>query len=205
MSIMAIKNIIFDLGGVILDIDYQRTIQAFKKLGFEDFDKHYTQAQQSGVFDALETGKITQETFVESLKAHLPDSVQNQEIIAAWNALLLPWNQERIAFMESLKSKYNLYLFSNTNAIHKAYFDKTLTEQTNLKSLDDLFLKAYYSHSFGHRKPHPESFELILKENNLAPEETLFIDDSAQHVEGARKAGLHAIHLVDQSIFDLNL
>jgi putative hydrolase of the HAD superfamily len=202
---MAIKNIIFDLGGVILDIDYQKTIDAFKAIGFEDFDQHYTQAQQSGVFDALETGKMTQEAFVVSLQTFLPSTVADHEIISAWNALLLPWDETRLTFVKHLKSNYNLFLFSNTNAIHKAHFDRTLTEQTSLKSLDDLFLKAYYSHSFGHRKPHPESFQLILNENNLKPEETLFIDDSVQHIEGARQVGLTAIHLVNQSILDLNL
>lgn len=202
---MTIKNIIFDLGGVILDIDYKKTIDAFKALGFEQFDIHYTQAQQSGLFDAFETGKMTPQAFIESLKFYLPASVQDHEIIAAWNALLLPWDKNKIAFLDGLKSRYNLYLFSNTNAIHKACFDKSLSEKMGHQSLDNFFLKTYYSHSFGYRKPHPESFKLILNENNLTPEETLFIDDSVQHVEGARHAGLIAIHLDKQTIFDLNL
>lgn len=200
---MAIKNIIFDLGGVILDIDYQKTVDAFRALGFEDFDKHYTQAQQSGVFDAFETGQMTSEDFVHSMRQYLPESIDNQQIIDAWNALLLSWKKERISFIQELKSRYNLFLFSNTNAIHKTCFESTYQQQIQAPHFDDLFIKAYYSHEFGKRKPHPESFLALLAENNLNPNETLFIDDSIQHVEGARQAGLDAIHLVGKEIWEM--
>jgi putative hydrolase of the HAD superfamily len=202
---MAIKNILFDLGGVILDINYQNTIDAFQRLGFRDFDKHYTQAKQAGVFDDFEEGKISSNDFVYSLKPHLPESVKNEDIIAAWNAMLLNWSTDKIDFIKSLQDKYRVFLFSNTNEIHKTHFEKTLQEQIGLKSLDELFVKAYYSHEFGHRKPHPESFKLLLDENQLIAKETLFIDDSIQHVEGAKTAGLHAIHLVNQSVLALRL
>ncbi len=190
---------------MILDIDYQKTVDAFIALGFEDFDQHYTQAKQSGIFDALEIGQMNEDEFVAAMKKYLPETVSDQQIIDAWNALLLPWKKDRIDFILELQSRYNLYLFSNTNAIHKAHFDRTFQEKIGKYSLDDLFIKAYYSHIFGKRKPHPESFEALLKENNLNPEETLFVDDSIQHVEGARKAGIHAIHLVGTDIRDLKL
>lgn len=199
------KNIIFDLGGVILDIDYQRTIDAFQNLGFVDFDAHYTQAKQDGVFDEFEEGRISADNFVDSLKKHLPNTISNEQIIGAWNAMLLDWSLEKINFIKSLKSKYNLFLFSNTNAIHKAYFEGSLQKQLSMPSLDELFNRAYYSHEFGKRKPHPESFQAILDENQLVANETLFIDDSYQHIEGAQQIGLNTIHLVNQSILDLGL
>lgn len=202
---MAIKNIIFDLGGVILDINYQNTIDAFQRLGFRDFDKHYTQAKQDGVFDAFEEGKISSKDFIDSLKPHLPESAKNEDIIAAWNAMLLNWSVDKIDFIKSLQNKYRIFLFSNTNEIHKTYFEKTLQQQIRLISLDELFIKAYYSHEFGHRKPHPESFKLLLDENQLNAKETLFIDDSIQHVEGAKTTGLQTIHLVNQSVLELGL
>ena len=172
-------------------------------MGFVDFDKHYAQAQQSGLFDDFETGKTSPDEFIKALRKYLPDTVEDYEIVAAWNALLLPWHKERIELLTNLKSKYKMFLFSNTNAIHKAHFDQTLTEQTGLQTLDTLFEKAYYSHLFGKRKPHPESFEALLRENDLKAEQTLFIDDSIQHIEGARKAGLEVIHLTNETIFDL--
>lgn len=202
---MSIKNIIFDLGGVILDIDYQKTVDEFRALGFMDFDQHYTQAQQSGVFDAFETGQMSPEEFVLAMKQHLPEQVSKQQIIDAWNALLLSWSPERIALIEQLKSRYNLFLFSNTNAIHKAHFDLTYKQQIHTPRFDDLFVKTYYSHEFGRRKPHPESFLALLAEQGLQTSETLFIDDSWQHVLGARMTGLQAIHLENQTILNLQL
>jgi putative hydrolase of the HAD superfamily len=202
---MSFKNIIFDLGGVLLDIDYQKTLDAFEALGFKDFDKHYSQAKQSGLFDDFEIGAIAPHEFIGTIKSYLPDSVSDEDVAHAWNALLLDWRPERISFLEDLASRYNLFLFSNTNAIHKAFFDRTFVEQVGKNSLDSYFVKAYYSHIFGRRKPHPESFIAILNENNLIPSETLFIDDSLQHVHGAREAGIHAEHLTGKSIFDLDL
>lgn len=202
---MIIKNIIFDLGGVILDIDYQKTIDAFKVLGFDDFDQHYTQAQQSGLFDELETGKMSPSVFIDSLKSYLPENVQEPEIVAAWNALLLPWDMKRIEFIKTLKSKYKLYLFSNTNAIHKAHFEQTYKTQIGEPTFDSLFEQAYYSHELGKRKPHVASFEHILQENELLSSETLFFDDSIQHIEGARAAGINAVHLKAKSILALDL
>ena len=199
------KNIIFDLGGVILDIDYQKTIDAFHALGFVDFHNHYTQAQQNGLFDALEVGEIQPDEFIGSLKNYLPVNTTNQQIIDAWNALLLNWNKERIVFLQGLKDRYALFLFSNTNAIHKAHFDQTFQKQIGLNSLDHLFKKAYYSHNFGMRKPHQASFLKLINENQLNPEETLFIDDSVQHIEGAKSIGLQTLHLTQGSILDLNL
>lgn len=202
---MEVKNIIFDLGGVILDIDYHKTIAAFQELGFSNFDKHYTQAKQAGVFDDFEVGKISPEAFIDSLKSMLPDNVNTNQINDAWNAMLLEWSIEKIDFVRSLQDKYNLLLFSNTNAIHKACFEQTLQIQIGMNALDELFHKTYYSHEFGLRKPHPISFQKILEENQLMAHETLFIDDSIQHVEGAKAIGLQTIHLLDKTILDLGL
>jgi glucose-1-phosphatase len=202
---MAIKNIIFDLGGVILDIDYQKTIDSFRKLGFQDFDTQYTQAKQNGLFDDFEIGKISSEAFISSLRIHLPENITETQIEAAWNAMLLDWKQDKIDFLKSIQSKYQLFLFSNTNSIHKKYFEQTLKEQIGLKSLDELFTNSYYSHEFGKRKPHPESFQAILNENQIIAAETLFVDDSIQHIEGAKQIGLHTIHLYQKSILELGL
>lgn len=202
---MEIKNIIFDLGGVILDIDYQKTITAFQNLGFADFDTHYTQAKQSGVFDDLEVGAISGEEFINSLRSFVSDDVSNQQLVDAWNALLLPWNKSRVEFLSGLRNKYNLFLFSNTNVIHKEHFFNTFQETFGHMDFDGYFTKAYYSHEFGRRKPHKESFLAILEENNLKAEKTLFIDDSIQHIEGAKEAGLQTIHLTNRTILDLGL
>ena len=117
MMLQGVKNILFDLGGVLFHIDYQRTIDAFKKLGITDFEKHFTQYQQNDLFDSFETGKISSSIFVKELKEFLP-SCSDQEIINAWNAMLIGLPQEYLKLLEELAKKYRLFLLSNANQIH---------------------------------------------------------------------------------------
>jgi putative hydrolase of the HAD superfamily len=116
-------------------------------------------------------------------------------VISAWNAMLLDFPKERIDLLAELRKKYNLYLFSNTNAIHLAAFQKTFAETFNGASLDGEFTKAWYSHLIKLRKPDVEAYEFVISDGGLNPAETVFIDDALVNVEGARKAGLHGIHL----------
>lgn len=196
--------IIFDLGGVILNLDYGKTIDAFKKLGKSDFESLYTQAQQTGVFDLLETGRIKPEEFYAHLKPLLQPNITSKEIDKAWNAMLLDLPAERLTLLKKLAAKYRIFLFSNTNEIHyKAFREIILEEHGNENILEEIFERTYYSHVLGMRKPHPESFEFILNQNGLEAKETLFVDDSIQHIEGAQSIGIKAIHLVDTTINEL--
>lgn len=190
-----IKNIIFDLGGVILNIDYKKTEAAFKKLGVTDFDRIYSQSRQSGIFDRLETGKLSPEEFADELRTMTRLETGNEEIFSAWNTMLLDLPAERIQLIENLKKDYTTFLFSNTNAIHYDAFHEIIKREHGLNGLEPLFHKVYYSHLVGKRKPDVATFEFILNENRLSPSETIFIDDSEQHVEGAEKAGIRA-HLL---------
>lgn len=202
---MAIKNIIFDLGGVILDIDYHKTISAFQQLGSNNFEKHFNQAKQSGIFDAFETGKMGAKDFVFEIKKMLPNSTSEQEIVCAWNAMLLDFLPERIAYLEEIRKYYHIFLYSNINAIHQAFVYNLLDKNYGIEQFNDLFQKTYYSHEFGFRKPHPEGFMKIINDNHLSTTETLFIDDTLQHIEAAAKLGIQTLHLQSQSIMDLGL
>lgn len=190
-----IRNVIFDLGGVLLNIDYQLTIEAFKQLGVHHFQALYSQAQQTDLFNALETGKITPTAFCDGIRTVSGLSFTNESIIDAWNAMLLDFPDERVVFLSEMSKKYRIFLLSNTNQIHLEAFTKIIQKQHGLAHLNPLFEQVYYSHMIGLRKPHPEVFEYVCKDSGLSPAETLFIDDSIQHVEGAKKAGLTAIHL----------
>ena len=189
-----IEAVILDLGGVILNIDYLRTIQAFTTLGFEGFDTQYTQLQQSSLFDNLETGQITPEEFVRKVQEVLP-SASSDQIIEAWNALLLDFPEGRIETVRSIASRWPTFLLSNTNAIHYPAFNDILRDQTGLDDIKVLFKQAYLSHEIQLRKPDPQSFEIILNDHGLHPETVLFVDDSPQHIESARKLGIQAYHL----------
>lgn len=198
------KAIIFDLGGVILNIDYHKTINSFKKLEVDNFEELYTQAQQHHVFDKFETGKITPQEFRNYIKSVADVELTNQQIDDAWNAMLLDLPQHRIDLLNQLKKEYPIFLFSNTNAIHlKAFKNSIKNQYGNENLLDDTFNKTYYSHILGKRKPNTNGFEQIIKENNLQANKTLFIDDSQQHIEGAKKVGLQTFWLKDKDIIDV--
>jgi len=185
--------IIFDLGGVILNIDYQLTINAFEKLGFKNFNAQYSKMQQSGLFDNLEKGLITEKEFVSEIKKEI-ESASSDDIINAWNALILDFPPIRLELLQKLKKEVKLFLLSNTNEIHLQAFNNILKE-FGQDSLVPHFDKLYLSHEINARKPDAEAFEIILKENDLSVDRVLFIDDSPQHIEAAQKLGMHTIHI----------
>ncbi|MBV8254756.1 MAG: HAD family phosphatase [Chitinophaga sp.] len=199
-----IKNIIFDLGGVILNIDYQKTNDAFVALGVANFHELYSQFKGSHLFDNLETGHISTEEFLQEMHKHLPAGVTDQQIIDAWCAMLLDFPLQRLQLLQQLRQQYNLYLLSNTNAIHLERFNQILMETRGIPSLAAFFDKAYYSHEMGLRKPGTEIYEVVLQENGLKAGETVFIDDTLPNIEAAKKVGLHTIHLLPpKTILDI--
>lgn len=199
-----IKNIIFDLGGVILNIDYNITAEAFKNLGIENYNELYTQFNQISLFDDLEIGKISPDFFRTKIRELCKLDISDNDIDKAWNAMLLDFPKERLDLLQKLKNKYRLFLLSNTNEIHLIDYQNQLKEKFNVNNLSEFFEKEYYSHIVGLRKPNKEIFEMVLKENNLIASETLFIDDSIQHIEGAKQVGIKAYHLTGkETIIDL--
>jgi glucose-1-phosphatase len=195
MDLTGIKNIIFDLGGVILNIRYQNALEAFQRLSKSQQAIGYTQQKQSQLFDDYETGRITDQAFREGLRQHYAIEASDAEIDAAWNAMLLDIPAERISLLQALSRHYRLFLLSNTNAIHLVHFTQLVAQGFSLPSLDTLFEKTYYSHLIGQRKPDAPVFEHILNQHQLNRRETLFIDDSIQHIEGARQVGLQTLFL----------
>lgn len=198
------KNIIFDLGGVILTLDYQKTIDEFSKLANVDFNQFYTQYQQLTFFDEFERGEISTSQFRDNIRKEFNLTSSDTEIDFAWNAMLGYIPEERIDFLKNLKKEKRIFLLSNTNQIHLEKFNQIIEEKNNIDGLTSLFEKTYYSHQTGMRKPESRIFEMVLEENNLQASETLFIDDSKQHIEGAKAVGISA-ELLSQndSIIDL--
>ncbi len=199
---MAIKNIIFDLGGVIYDINYQNTISAFQDLGVSDPKSFYSQAEQVDLFDKYETGHLDTEGFIAALKRELPKGVTDDEIILAWNAMLSGIPEHRLTFLEEVIEEYNIFLLSNTNPLHIQQLNDEMNK-FGYGEFPSYFHTAYYSFELGMRKPHVEIFQEVLEREGLDPEETLFIDDSAQHIKGAKKAGLHTYHHVEGDITEV--
>ena len=201
-----IKNIIFDLGGIFLDIDFSKTEKAFEQLGLANFKNFFSQHTASPLFENLETGKINPLAFYDAFRKESETNFSNHEIETAWNALLGTFPPERIEWLKGIKKRYNVYLFSNTNIIHYKAFQQIYTKSFDNSSFDENFIKAYYSHDFGYRKPYPASFFHLLKLENLTAGETLFIDDTAGNIEGAKQAGLQTILLMaPRTLLDFDL
>jgi putative hydrolase of the HAD superfamily len=191
------KNIIFDLGGVLLNIDYNLTKEAFRALGFEHFEQMYNQYAGDELFDELEMGKVTPDEFIATMISRHGNGITAEQVTHAWEAMLLDFRTSSLAHLEKLAKKYNIYLLSNTNAIHLAAFNKILLAETGHEKLDDFFIKAYYSHKVGLRKPNRDIFEFVLKDAGIKAEETLFIDDSYNHIATAEGLGLQ-VHLLQK-------
>lgn len=191
------ENILFDYGGIFFDIEHQRTVQAFNQLsGLTDFGTLFSKHDQVEIFSLLETGKISKEIFLPQLKkllalTHIPD----QKIIDAWCAMLIKIPQERVDFLRELKKTKKIFMLSNINQIHEDFAQDYIAKHEYLKDFYSLFDHVYFSHQIGLRKPDAEVFEYVCFKSKLKKNTTLFLDDSIQHVESARKCGLTAHHL----------
>ena len=195
-----IDAIIFDLGGVILNIDYQLPVKAFKKLGIENFNELFSQASQSNLFNDYETGEISSDDFVNEIKKYLPQNTSEAAIINAWNSILLDLPEERLFSLEKAAENHRIFLLSNTNALHIDSFNKYLLNNLQLPSLEPFFETLYLSYEVGLRKPDLRIFEYVLQDAGLVPERTLFIDDSIQHIQAASELGILTKHLVNEDI-----
>jgi putative hydrolase of the HAD superfamily len=201
-----VENIIFDLGGVILDVDYNLTRAAFEKLGVRNFDEMYSQANANKLFQKLETGEINEAEFYKELNRSTGLQLSIEEIKKAWNAMLLSFREGSLQFLEKIRWKYKVYLLSNTNLIHWNAFQQNFHSKKRTRSFEEYFDKAFYSFEMGLRKPGEAIFHQVIKELQIDPRKTVFIDDSAQNIEAAKKAGLQTILLTpDLKIEDLNL
>ncbi|HOA37631.1 MAG TPA: HAD family phosphatase [Flavihumibacter sp.] len=189
------KNILLDLGGVLLNLSFPKTEQAFAALGLPDFNNHFSQFKASPLFEELETGKVSKEAFLQHFKKETGLQAADKDIVAAWNAMLLDFPAERVAWLDQLADKYRVFLYSNTNAFHHDAFQETFLQAYPQKPFDHYFEKAYYSHTLGLRKPYASSYTALLQDAGLQAGETLFIDDTYPNIQGALEAGLQAVHL----------
>ena len=190
-----IEAIIFDLGAVILNISYQNTIDEFKKLGIKNPNSFYSKKTQNNLFNQLETGSICNKEFLFELQKKT-NNASVEQIQNAWNSMLLDLPENRINLLKKLCKYHSIFLLSNTNAIHISEFKRFLGKK-KYNEFCSLFNKIYYSHKIGVRKPEARAFQIILDENKLTADQVLFIDDSSQHIEGAKKLGIKTHHLKD--------
>ncbi|RZK79513.1 MAG: HAD family phosphatase [Pedobacter sp.] len=198
-----IKNIIFDYGNVIFEIDFKKAQNSLAALGIPEIESFFGHKGHHELFSQLETGSITAAQFREGIRAAAGNkNLTDDEIDAAWNSILIGVPNNVHDVLLEVKQKYRTFLLSNTNEIHYNFILEYLQKEFEMENNDHLFEKAYYSQIMLLRKPHVEIFERVLEENDLKPEETLFIDDSPQHLVGAKASGMQTL-LMDKHPKDL--
>lgn len=200
------KNIIFDLGGVLLDIDYQLTVKTFERLGLKDYEKNYDLVNVNELLRDLECGRISVSDFYRKFNEQAGMHFTDEVIGRAWCATLLQFHESSLSYLDRLRMKARLFLLSNTNAIHYPLFEKIYDNGNRKHSFESYFIRCYYSFEIGKRKPDVSCFQWVLENAGIRAEETIFIDDTKENVEGAQIAGIKAI-LLEKGTFieDLNL
>jgi putative hydrolase of the HAD superfamily len=188
------KNLIFDLGNVLYDIDFTKMYAAFNELGIPNFENHFTLNKSDQIFFDLELGLISEQQFCDGFNALYHLSLTKQQIIEAWNSLLVGYRPQSIEWVKANNSNYNTFLYSNTNQIHYDHFIPQF-EQEMGGNFENLFKTPYFSHKMGQRKPDPASFKHILEKEDLVAEETIFIDDNEPNIIAAASVGLQVLYL----------
>ena len=194
-----IKNIIFDFGGVICDLDITRTEMKFREFGPVRSANTSAEENSSMRFDMLvekfERGAISSEEFRRTIKNHYQVPPTDAAIDDTWNALLVDIPLQRIQLLEDIRNQYRIFLLSNSNEIHYQHYQKDFRKKTGFQDFDDLFERSYFSFQLHLSKPGKEIFEFVLKDSMLDPAQTLFIDDTLKHIQAARDLGINGYHL----------
>lgn len=191
-------NIIFDYGGVIINIDTFKTINEFAEISGKDPLALYQDSLKYSVFPDFEKGLISEIEFVEGVRELLGADIGDQQIIEGWNAMILDIPAKRIELLKQLSANKNIFLLSNTNSIHLTRVGVEVRKVMNQDLIDPLFNKAYYSHLMGMRKPDSEIYDFVISENELDPSKTLFLDDNPDNLKGAEKLGIQTIQVTEE-------
>ena len=195
-NLSGIRNIIFDLGGVLLDLDFESPVREFSAIGKDGENFEYRQAIKDPVFLQFETGEISPDKFRERIRKMLGNPLVTDEVIdAAWCSMLLRVPVQKVRLLQQLSHSFRLFLFSNTNEIHISHFKKSFEECHGLP-VDSLFEKTFYSHEIKDRKPRASSFRKVTELAGIDPDETLFVDDFEQNIAAAREFGLRVLHYI---------
>ena len=191
----AAKNLIFDLGNVLYDIDFKKMNAGFTYLGIKDIETHFTLNQSHQLFLDLEMGFVNEQAFFDGFRALSNLPLSNDQITIAWNSLLVGFRKSSIEWLKENNKTYPTFLYSNTNQIHCDHFIPEFERTVADYPFETLFQTPYYSHKMGMRKPDPASFIYILEKEGLEAGETLFVDDNEPNILAAASVGMKVLHL----------
>lgn len=189
-----IETIIFDLGGVILDISPAETERRFAELGIEVTHEMFHITPEKNPFTLLEQGAISHDEFYDGVRDAFGTDLTNDQIRYAWDGMLLGWTPERVELIKELRKHYRILLLSNTNGVHYDTYTRTFKETFGFP-FEELFDELYVSHEMGFRKPHRDIYDKLIADSGITPDRSVFIDDTLQNIEGCEAAGIKGYHL----------
>lgn len=193
-----IKNILFDLGGVILDIDVPATLKQFYELGFPADLLQYPINMVTDIFYKYETGRIDTVTFRNEIRKKTGVEMTDEAFDRAWCAMIVRIPEERTALMKVLTKRYDLYMLSNTSELHVPVFEKMYHKASGI-TMQEAFKKLYYSFEIGCHKPDLEAWEYVIRDAGIVPGETLFLDDNIHNIKASQELGFQAIHIHERT------
>ena len=188
-----IKNVVFDLGGVLINLDFVNCLNSFRKAGFRDIDKQACPFRGKGFFYQFELGEISPEEFRKAIRKEVSEALSDHEIDDMWNLMLLDIPREKLDLLLKLREHYMVYLLSNTNRIHWDYACEQMFCYRGFR-VNDFFEDIFLSFEMHKAKPEKDIYEQMMKEANILPEETFFIDDSAINCQAAISLGIQSYH-----------
>ena len=195
------KNLIFDLGGVILDLSVDRTLESFSRLSGKSKEQVRDIYDSTPGFLHYEKGEIDDRAFRDFVRETYSIKADDATVDECWNAMLRGIPVIKLDLLLRLQNEFRVFLLSNTNSIHLDHINEVILPKGKApRSLDGYFHKAYYSHRMRKRKPDAEIFEQVLEENNLVPEQTLFLDDFDVNIEGAKLLGIKTVHVTSPNL-----
>ncbi|MCX8081096.1 MAG: HAD family phosphatase [Bacteroidia bacterium] len=188
-----VKLLVFDFGGVLIDLYPEKTREEFIKLGIPDPDDLYSPNRQISLFDDFDKGLIKPDDFFCELKKFFPAGTGFDKILHAWNVMLGDISMDKIKLIKKLNETYGVCLLSNTNEPHLEYIHNKIIKEKGIPTMEKIFDKVYYSCRLGMRKPEEKIFRHVMMEWNLSGDEICFLDDTPMHLEGAARLGWHTI------------
>ncbi len=189
-----ITTLIFDLGGVIVNLDWERCVRNFKEIGVSEMDSLISTTLQRGFILEYERGEITSDEFRTEVRKYTDVDVSDDEINFAWTSLLVDVPEEKLQMLLDLKKKYRILMLSNTNELSYDFCERSFFSQ-NGHQINDYFDKCYLSYKMGLNKPEPQIFEKLLAEEGLKAEECLFLDDGIHNIKTASTLNFNAEYI----------
>lgn len=200
-NLSSLKNILFDMGGVIIDLNVNATLEAFYNMGFPSEFLNYPVNYNTDIFYKYETGKMTTGEFRNAMRKATGVDFEDKVFDDAWGAMLVDIPASRIERIKKLAAKYDLYILSNTSELHTPVFESLFLQNGGI-SMRDLFIQRFYSNEIGSHKPNEESYRYVLDHANIKAGETLFLDDNIHNIKAAQELGFNAIHISEWKRFE---